>query len=160
MFRAIGEETLWCAQWETGEQVSNFLEHCIDSIEGNNLTNQAYEKLWGIFAPTCTWDDNGGGTELGNELFELLDRQRVDFGGANYWKEARASKSNKSKRTPSTTLHVNRVKAAGRIAPLLSWRHLRELPWMFRICFLLIGVCVLALILAMLASVFIAVLGI
>lgn len=41
----------------------------------------------------------------------------------------------------------NRVRAAGKIAPLLSWRHLRELPWVFRICFMLIGVQVIVLIL-------------
>jgi len=41
----------------------------------------------------------------------------------------------------------NRVRAARKIAPLLSWRHLRELPWVFRICFLLIGFCVILLML-------------
>ncbi|MFK7788486.1 MAG: hypothetical protein AB8C95_03190 [Phycisphaeraceae bacterium] len=43
----------------------------------------------------------------------------------------------------------NRVRAAGKIAPLLSWRHLRELPWLFRICFLLIGIAVVLLVLAL-----------
>ena len=51
-----------------------------------------------------------------------------------------------------TSLHVNRVKAAGRIAPLLSWRQLRDLPWVFRICFILIGVCVILLLLGILLA--------
>ena len=50
---------------------------------------------------------------------------------------------------PTTSLHVNRVKAAGKIGPLLSWRHLRELPWVFRVCFLLIGICILLLMLTL-----------
>lgn len=43
----------------------------------------------------------------------------------------------------------SRIRAAGKIAPLLSWRHLRELPWVFRICFLLIGIAVILLVLAL-----------
>ncbi|WP_395747651.1 hypothetical protein [Prosthecobacter sp.] len=30
--------------------------------------------LWIAFAPTCTWDDAGGDSRLGQEVFELLDR--------------------------------------------------------------------------------------
>jgi hypothetical protein len=44
------------------------------------------------------------------------------------------------------------VKAAGKIAPLLSWRQLRELPWVFRICFLLIGTITFLLMLALIVS--------
>ena len=43
----------------------------------------------------------------------------------------------------------NRVRAAGKIAPLLSRRHLRELPWVFRICFLLTGIAVILLVLSL-----------
>ena len=34
----------------------------------------------------------------------------------------------------------NRVCAARKVASLLSWRSLRELPWVFRVALLLIGV--------------------
>lgn len=30
-------------------------------------------RLWGIFAPTCTWDDAGGDSRLGQEVYELID---------------------------------------------------------------------------------------
>lgn len=42
-----------------------------------------------------------------------------------------------------TSIHVNRVQAAGKIAPLLSWRAMRELPPFFRIVFLALGLIVL-----------------
>ena len=45
-------------------------------------------------------------------------------------------------------INISRVRSARKIAPLLSWRHLRELPWVFRIAFLLIGVIVLGFVIA------------
>jgi len=41
---------------------------------------------------------------------------------------------------------VNRVRAAGEIAPLLSWRSLRSVPVVFRIAFVFIGAWVIVLI--------------
>lgn len=46
----------------------------------------------------------------------------------------------------------NRVRAAGKIAPLLPWHQLRELPLVFRICFLLIGLQVFVLILLLILA--------
>lgn len=93
MFQAIGEEPLWCTRWNTGKQVSQFLEHCIAAIRRDELSVQDFQELWCIFAPTCTWDDNGGGLVLGHEVYELLERQRSDFGGTYGWKDDRTPES-------------------------------------------------------------------
>lgn len=58
----------------------------------------------------------------------------------------------KSRPHQTISLRVNHVQAAGKIGPLLSWRRLCELPWVFRICFLLIGSCVIVLIIAIIVT--------
>ena len=59
-----------------------------------------------------------------------------------------------------TPLRVHRVRAAGRIAPLLSWRAMRELPILFRVLFLLVGLAVLEMVVAFALLPLLAMLGV
>ena len=136
-FENIGDNTLWDSRWNTGTEVAEFASNCTNALKSNRLKQQDYEELWLIFAPTCTWDDSGGDVDLGNELFELLDRMP----------HRRALKSSPAITDhPPSSLRVNRVLSAGKIAPLLSWRAMQELPLFFRIVFLTIGLIVLGIV--------------
>ncbi len=44
------------------------------AAEELRLGNESHaNKLWGIFAPTCDWDDAGGTASLGDSVFALLN---------------------------------------------------------------------------------------
>jgi len=52
-----------------------------------------------------------------------------------------------------SSLRVNRIRAASKIAPLLSRQQLSELPLFFRIAFFLLGIITLLLVLALIVYV-------
>lgn len=43
------------------------------AIEAGRLSRPSAADLWRAFAPTCDWDDVVGDTELGHEVFELIE---------------------------------------------------------------------------------------
>ena len=61
----------------SGEHASaeDFLRDLIDrttKIESGDLS--VIDELWGWFAPTCQWDDFVGDIELGERIFQKLNR--------------------------------------------------------------------------------------
>lgn len=59
----------------------------------------------------------------------------------------------KPTRDKPTFLHINRVQSATKIASLLSWRSLRELPWVFRILFLMLGIALISMVIGLVIAV-------
>src|SRR5438445_2326876 len=72
-------EKLAAVQWpiwssyDSGRDIANFVLECSNAIEQGTVALTQKKELWGIFAPTCDWDDVGGEVKLGNTVFELLE---------------------------------------------------------------------------------------
>jgi len=56
------------------DDLGKFCNHVADSLVSKTLSDADKKKVWTIFAPTCQWDDSGGEPELGDKIFELVDR--------------------------------------------------------------------------------------
>jgi len=52
-------------------QLATLIEKLADHLASGD--DSVGTRLWGIFAPTCTWDDAGGDSHLGQAVFELID---------------------------------------------------------------------------------------
>jgi len=69
-----------CAELEKREDPSTpvplwkFLRDRIPEIQAGTIRKIHQKELWRIFAPSSEWDDLGGGADLGNSLFEVLNR--------------------------------------------------------------------------------------
>jgi len=59
--------------YDSGKQMAEFIASCRDAIAKGTIDCDHRRKLWDLFAPTCEWDDIGGGVILGNVIFELID---------------------------------------------------------------------------------------
>jgi hypothetical protein len=53
-------------------QLATLIEQLTERLASGD--DSVGRRLWGIFAPTCTWDDAGGDSLLGQTVFELTDR--------------------------------------------------------------------------------------
>ena len=70
--RDLGDKPVWSA-YESGRAMADFISHARDQIEKGTLTQADKSELWGIFAPTCDWDDVIGDPDLGNDIFSMLN---------------------------------------------------------------------------------------
>ena len=52
-------------------ELAALIEHSADRLASGDDSDG--KRLWIIFAPTCVWDDAGGDSRLGQNVFELLD---------------------------------------------------------------------------------------
>jgi hypothetical protein len=66
-------ELQYIGDFETRGELGDFILQCVSEIEAEDDHN--LQRLgWGVFAPTCDWDDAGGSQQLGNEVFDLIGR--------------------------------------------------------------------------------------
>ena len=82
--RALGNKPVW-SSYESGPAIADFVAHARRQIENDAITQAEKSELWGIFAPTCDWDDVVGDMQLGNDIFSILDtmyRNDVHFPNA------------------------------------------------------------------------------
>lgn len=80
-FHALGTGPIW-SSYESGVALANFVAHARARITDGTISQTEKSELWGIFAPTCDWDDTVGDVRLGNEIFAILDslyRRNVHF---------------------------------------------------------------------------------
>jgi hypothetical protein len=54
--------------------MADFLASACLKIENGDVDKTTQSELWGIFAPTCDWDDVVGDSDLGNAIFSIVDR--------------------------------------------------------------------------------------
>ena len=47
------------------------IEHLAERLDGKDIL--VVEELWGIFAPTCAWDDASGAAHIANSIFFKID---------------------------------------------------------------------------------------
>jgi hypothetical protein len=71
---------IW-SSYDSGRDIANFVLECRNAVEQRTITLAQKKELWGIFAPTCDWDDVVGDVNLGHAVFDLLDNL--------YWEEIR-----------------------------------------------------------------------
>ena len=55
----------------TTNQLAELIDHSADRLASGDDSDG--KRLWIIFAPTCVWDDAGGDSRLGQNVFELVD---------------------------------------------------------------------------------------
>ena len=72
-FRALGTGPIW-SSYDSGIALADFVAKARSDIENETMSQENKSELWGIFAPTCDWDDTVGDVDLGNEVFSLVDR--------------------------------------------------------------------------------------
>ncbi len=63
---------IW-SSYDSGAEIAEFVIECKRAIEGGTITLTQKRELWGIFAPTCDWDDVVGDCDIGNRLFSVID---------------------------------------------------------------------------------------
>lgn len=61
------------SSYESGPAMADFIAAACVELESQTVTETTSSELWGIFAPTCDWDDTVGDVDLGNAIFEILD---------------------------------------------------------------------------------------
>lgn len=61
------------SSYNSGAEIAAFVLECKAAIERVTITLAQKQELWGIFAPTCDWDDVVGDCEIGNRVFVLVD---------------------------------------------------------------------------------------
>ena len=71
----LGAESIM-SEYESGPAIADLLVSASGEIEKGAMTEATLNRLWGIFAPTCDWDDVIGDVELGHEIFEILGEVR------------------------------------------------------------------------------------
>jgi hypothetical protein len=69
---AAVEGPIW-SSYESGADIAKFVRECAAAIEQEAITLSQKRELWGIFAPTCDWDDVVGDCNTGNRVFALVD---------------------------------------------------------------------------------------
>jgi hypothetical protein len=72
-FYELGHVDIWDTNYYADE-LGIFCKEVSDKILNGTISLKEKAKLWGIFAPTCAWDDSVGNVELGNEIFDLLEK--------------------------------------------------------------------------------------
>jgi acyl carrier protein phosphodiesterase len=77
-FRALGTASIW-SSYDSGIALADFVAKARSEIENDIISQEYKSELWGIFAPTCDWDDTVGDVDLGNDIFSLLDQLYGDF---------------------------------------------------------------------------------
>lgn len=70
--RALGDKPVW-SSYDSGPAIAEFVAHARQQIANDVITQSEKAELWGLFAPTCDWDDVIGDVELGNDIFAILD---------------------------------------------------------------------------------------
>jgi hypothetical protein len=65
--------SIW-SSYDSGPHIAKFVLECKDGIEQGTIGLAEKRELWGIFAPTCDWDDVVGDADLGDRIFSLLDK--------------------------------------------------------------------------------------
>ena len=86
-FRALGDRPIW-SSYRDGIEIADFIDRSIEEIRLGTIPQSSANELWGIFAPTCDWDDCVGECELGQKAFDLIERdlgydRDAGFGGTS-----------------------------------------------------------------------------
>ena len=55
----------------TTDELANLIEQAAERLVAGDDSDG--RRLWRIFAPTCTWDDAGGDSRMGQETYEMID---------------------------------------------------------------------------------------
>ena len=72
-FDALGDASVW-SRYDSSRAIADFIRARIPEIKARTVSKDHQKELWTIFAPTCDWDDIVRDVDLGNAVFELLDR--------------------------------------------------------------------------------------
>lgn len=72
MLRALGSASIW-SSYASGPAIADFIASARLRIEAGTVDETTGRELWGIFAPTCDWDDIIGDVALGEAIFEIVD---------------------------------------------------------------------------------------
>jgi hypothetical protein len=64
---------IW-SSYNSGADLASFVRDCRDKITQGAIEPDQARELWGIFAPTCDWDDVVGKVQLGDSIFKLLNK--------------------------------------------------------------------------------------
>lgn len=70
---ALGHQDIFGCDDYT-DDLGNFCNRVAGSLVKGTLSEEDAERIWTIFAPTCQWDDSVGNVELGNQIFELVNK--------------------------------------------------------------------------------------
>jgi hypothetical protein len=70
-FAAV-EGPIW-SSYGSGPEIAQYILSCLDGIRNDTATVEQKKELWGIFAPTCDWDDIVGEPALGEAVFQMLN---------------------------------------------------------------------------------------
>jgi hypothetical protein len=73
--RAIGSRPI-PSSYDSAPAIADVLAAARVKIAAGDVDVATQKELWGIFAPTCDWDDVIGDVDLGNAIFEILDEDR------------------------------------------------------------------------------------
>ena len=71
-FRALGSGPVW-SSYESGAALADFVACARAKIKDGTISPAEKSELWGIFAPTCDWDDTVADVQLGNDIFSILN---------------------------------------------------------------------------------------
>ena len=71
-FRALGDRPIW-SSYRDGVAIADFIDRAVEEIQAGTITQSTANELWGIFAPTCDWDDCVGDSTLGQKIFEVIE---------------------------------------------------------------------------------------
>ena len=71
--RRRGSEDILFTEFHTTLDFAEFLDGAASRFRRGDTTDG--ERLWYLFAPTCSWDDAGGSQTMGNSIFGAVGRR-------------------------------------------------------------------------------------
>jgi len=64
---------IW-SSYESGEAIAKFVLMCKARIDSGTIDLAEKRELWGLFAPTCDWDNIIDDAAFGQEIFDQVDQ--------------------------------------------------------------------------------------
>ena len=71
-FRALGDRPIW-SSYPDGVAIAEFIDRAVAEIKAGTISHPTANELWGIFAPSCDWDDCVGDSDRGQKIFEAIE---------------------------------------------------------------------------------------
>jgi|GEM_PF-1888078 len=69
----LGDGPIW-PDYDSAPALAEFIRSLICKIEDGSISREEKKTLWNIFAPTCDWDDIVADVQLGECVFDLVER--------------------------------------------------------------------------------------
>ena len=77
--RGLGKHHDVMSNYDSADGLAAFVDSQMTYLAKDEISEEALAELWRIFAPTSEWDDYIGDIDLGESIFQDLNRLKSNF---------------------------------------------------------------------------------